>query len=622
MDHLLDTEVMERAADAESALKQIKECIKFKDSKGLKTVILEHKLKDQSVFWEIASELTASLTEENLEQSEYFFETCQRCMNYIIENGNPKELLLAVLEQADCFKDDQKFKCIMESVQKILLKLPNKRHHSLDITLGTLSAHIEAIPKPKDHNLDHDERKLLEMDSSVMRATDVVLCYLEFLRPFVEEVSVRNPTVSFSKTSPQVQLLMKYLLKVLTHPLYYLDMTFQPKEQEEREKSYSRVCAERLMDLLTQLCPNLFALIEDEIEKRTLRARLKEREREEKEDENEMEEDNDDNVKDWKEDKLIPEKSLACLSYLVLAEGLGLDNMPCVYNHKFMLRFNLSFIKSFLEDPHSIVKLKGVLLLEKLMFVIPPMTFTHYELDNDYYKDILNLLISTMTHCQNKDIRKSCVPIYANFFGLFSFQGRHRLYETVFNTCKHSGVVGHTLSLYKEQVDSLLKQGVSSDNIFLGKNLIRIFKLVSIIPDGETTDLLENSDRILSVLNFIRYLVLRDKPATNQTGFWDLFPKLDKDFFGPLRQAIILSKGHYNLDLEDVRKGNPLPTEHTEFSVNVGGERLGGVSREQQLQVIESALNTFDMMDSILSRTIELADSQKRLLKGNQTDNK
>ena len=89
-----------------------------------------------------------------------------------------------------------------------------------------------------------------------------------------------------------------------------------------------------------------------------------------------------------------------------------------------------------------------------------------------------------------------------------------------------------------------------------------------------------------------------------------------------LRQAIILSKGHYNLDLEDVRKGNPLPTEHTEFSVNIGGERLGGVSREQQLQVIESALNTFDMMDSILSRTIELADSQKRLLKGNQTDNK
>lgn len=618
----MDVEVMEKAADAETALKQVKECIKFKDSKGLKTVILEHKLKDQSVFWEIASELTANLTEENLEQHEYFFETCQRCMNYVIANGNPKELLLAVLEQADSFKDDQKFKCILENVQKILLKLPNKRHHSLDVTLETLSAHIEAIPQPKDHNLDLEERKLLEMDPSVMRATDVVLCYLEFLSPFVEEVSMRNPKVTFSKSTPQVQLLVKYLMKLLSHPLYHLDMTFKLKEQEEKEKSYSRVCAERLIDQLAQLCPNFFALIEDETKKRSMQAKLKESEAREDEDDESLVGEDEDKVKDWKEDKLIPENSLACLSYLVLAEGLGLDRMPAVYNHKFMLRFYLPFIKSFLEDQHSIVKLKGVLLLEKLMFVIPPMSFTHYELDNDFYKDILNLLISTMTHCQNKDIRKSCVPIYSNFLGMFSLQGRHRLYETVFNTCKHSGVVGHTLSLYKEQVDSLLKKGEGPENIFLGKNLIRVFKLVSVIPDGVTTDLLENSDRILSVLNFVRYLVLRDNPAENRTGFWELYPSLDKEFFEPLRQAIILSKGHYNLDLEDVRKGNPLPTENTEFSVNVGGERLGPVSREQQIQVIDSALNTFDMMDSILSRTIELADAQKRSVKVSQADSK
>lgn len=613
----MDVEIMEKAVDAESALKQIKECIKFKDSKGLKTVILEHKLRDQSVFWEVASELTASLTEENLEQSEYFFETCQRCMNYIIENGNPKELLLAVLEQADSFKDDQKFKCILESVQKILLKLPSKRHHSLDITLETLSAHIEAIPEPKDHNLDKEERKLLEMDSSVLRATDVVLCYLEFLGPFVEEVSMKNPEVTFSRTNPQVQLLIKYLMKLLAHPLYHLDMTFRPKEQEEKEKSYSRVCAERLIDHLAQLCPNFFAMIEEEeTAKRSLK--VDEMSDDGKDDEEEMEEDATDKVKNWKEDNLIPERSLACLSYLVRAEGLGADNMPCVYSHKFTLRFHLPVIKAFLEDKHSVVKLKGVLLLEKLMFVIPPFSFKHHELDNDHYKEILNLLISTMTFCESKEIRKSCVPLYSAFFGMFTLQGRHRLYEIVFNTCKHSGVVGHTLSLYKEQVDVVLKKHGDYENLFLGKNLIRVFKLVSTIPDGATTDLLQNSDRILSVLNFIRYLILRDNPASNLTGFWDLYPTLDKEFFDPLRQAIVLSKSHYNLDLGDVRKGLPLPTENTEFNVNVGGETLGAVSREQQIQVIESALNTFDMMDSILSRIIELADGQKRLVKENQ----
>lgn len=55
------------------------------------------------------------------------------------------------------------------------------------------------------------------------------------------------------------------------------------------------------------------------------------------------------------------------------------------------------------------------------MFVILFMIFTYYELDNDFYKDIFNLLIFIMTYCQNKDIRKLCVSIYLNFFDMFSF---------------------------------------------------------------------------------------------------------------------------------------------------------------------------------------------------------
>jgi hypothetical protein len=66
--------------------------------------ILERKLSDESIFYEVAGELAISLTAENLENSPIFFEACQRCMNYIIKRGNPKELLIAILEQMDSFK--------------------------------------------------------------------------------------------------------------------------------------------------------------------------------------------------------------------------------------------------------------------------------------------------------------------------------------------------------------------------------------------------------------------------------------------------------------------------------------------------------------------------------------
>lgn len=49
------------------------------------------------------------------------------------------------------------------------------------------------------------------------------------------------------------------------------------------------------------------------------------REDEENEEFEEEEGEGDDKVKDWKEDKLIFEKSFVCLLYLVLVEGFGFD---------------------------------------------------------------------------------------------------------------------------------------------------------------------------------------------------------------------------------------------------------------------------------------------------------
>ena len=215
---------------------------------------------------------------------------------------------------------------------------------------------------------------------------------------------------------------------------------------------------------------------------------------------------------------------------------------------------------------------------------------------------------------KHRDLRQLCVRIYPVYINMFSLAGRYKLYEIIFNTCHHAGVVGFTIGLYKQQVDLVLKQP-HPDRHYVGRNLRHILKLVSKIPDGATTDLLDNSDRIFALLNFIRYLILRDTPNTNATGIWDHYPSIEKEFFDPLRHAIELSKGHYKMDLEDLKNGKPLETEGMDFSVSVGGSDIGSVSAEQRIQIVESSINTFDMMDSILSRIIELVDVQKRSVK-------
>lgn len=76
-----------------------------------------------------------------------------------------------------------------------------------------------------------------------------------------------------------------------------------------------------------------------------------------------------------------------------------------------------------------------------------------------------------------------------------------------------------------------MKKGEGLENIFFGKNFIRVFKFVSVILDGVIIDLLENLDRIFLVLNFVRYLVFRDNLFENRIGFWEFYLNLDKEFF-------------------------------------------------------------------------------------------
>lgn len=76
-----------------------------------------------------------------------------------------------------------------------------------------------------------------------------------------------------------------------------------------------------------------------------------------------------------------------------------------------------------------------------------------------------------------------------------------------------------------------MKKGEGLENIFFGKNFIRVFKLVSVILDGVIIDLLENLDRIFLVLNFVRYLVFRDNLFENRIRFWEFYLNLDKEFF-------------------------------------------------------------------------------------------
>lgn len=603
-----DLDMNNQDLEHESALENIKESLKYKDAKSLKMFILERKLSDESIFYEVAGELAISLTAENLENSPIFFEACQRCMNYIIKRGNPKELLIAILEQMDSFKDDEKFKVLLEYLNNVLVKLPSKRVESLEIVLETVHAHILELPRPVDHQLERDERKLLELDHDVRRITDVILAYVEFLQPFVWEVSFKNPEASLEKNEKQIHMLMQRLLSMLDHPLMFLDLVFWQKEMKEGEKTYGRICIERIVELLTSLCPNMFRLLEcgqNSGERQTIKAK-------EISDQDSASEEQSELQEDTVEGEAPSQYSYACLSYLIFKEHLALDNVPFIYTHPYILQANLKYILLLLKAEQSLVKFKGIYLLQSLMGKIPVTTLSVHDLDDEKYKLVINSMIDIMIQNPVKELRQECVQLYPLFIAMFSLPARYKIYEMVINTCPHAGVIGYTIQLLKDQVDFVLKNK-SDDQNFLGTSLYNLLKIVAVVEEGATQDILQISDRVIALLNFLRYLLLRDPPSENVTKIWDFISTIEKHFIDPLRLALDLSKGHYQLDLQDLKDGRlkSKGDNNVDLGLTVGGMKMPHVPLGQQIQIVESALNTFDVIDSILCRINEIIDMQR-----------
>jgi len=630
--------IIERIDDPQELLAQITECLQFKDEKGLKTYILEHKLKAQSIFWELILKIGEHMNADNNENNQAFFDVCNRCLSYLIKVGNPKETLLAVLEQMDSSIDDVKFKCFLSLIQTSLLKFQKKMFHSLDIALETVSAHIKDIPVPENDQLEGDEIKLFHLDKTVVRLIENSQAFFNFLEPFVKAIDV---TQLENQHIHEAVVLKKYLVQLFDHPLCHLIISHD--KLENRQKSDGRVCAEQAMDLLCHLETNFYYLFqknekESHNEKNnTLRDLLPENDSLPFSEANDNEE-NDKRVKKivndvnkievgnrWDFNINISPHSQACIAYLLHCENLGLHKFPAIFTHKHILELHLENISLLLESTIYPINMKGLQLAQSLIHLVDKDCIASDELDNPGYLKILNHLIVIMTKCPVKEHRLLSTKIFPLLINKFVSGGRHKIYVNVLSSCFHSGVKGFLITCIKDDIannlnhmkqvmsmtedEKKLNMDKSKETVFIGKSLEKLLKLALHLPENETTDMLENSDQIISGLNFLRFLVMADPAKENLTNFWNYVSDIETSFIAPLRKGLDLSKAHYKLELDNVSAGrmSDVGRENVpEMSVQVGGSVLPAVEKEEKLNLIQKALLTHDIMIGLVARLSEL----------------
>lgn len=644
--------VIEKIDDPEKLLAEIVECIQHRDARTLKTYILEHKIKDGSIFWELILKIGDCVDSKTCESDPDFFDVCCRCLLYLVKVGNPRETLLALLEQVDTFIDDVKFKNFLPPIQTALLKIPSKLFHSLDITLETVSAHLRSLQLPENVQFEGEEVKLFHVDKNVVRLTDILYTYLKFLEPFVNAVDVHLENLT-SAARQEALVLKKHLIRIFEHPLCYLVLTYDLKS--DQAKSDSRLCAELAMTLLAKVETDFHRLIRNSAQlcEKQSSSEIGDNKQCIKEikdaDLNEEEQDNDENerklasgkgpkddtmdlVEAWKPE--IHPLALACLSYLIHVEHMGLQKYPAVYRHEYHLNFHLEIMSVLLRNTNFPVSYKGLILCKVLTELVPKNSIHSDQIDNQNYMIVIRHLIHIMIRCPVRDHRVLATNIFPTMISRFQDGGRYQIYQNILSSCEQSGLKGYLVTIVKNDICDSLKnagsQGVAGEaqakgpggprsllpECFSGKKLERLLKLVLHLPEGETTDMLENSDQIISSLNLLRFLILADPPASNLTGFWNFLPVIDKDFISPLRRGLDLSRAHYILEQDRILSGKAVESRSgndPELSLTVAGLTLPMMEEKEKAELIGLAINTHEVMLSLLGRVSELLDQQKRL---------
>ena len=217
---------------------------------------------------------------------------------------------------------------------------------------------------------------------------------------------------------------------------------------------------------------------------------------------------------------------VAQYTYLAIHQGLLIGPLPICYSPLYLQERSCTSAAVFLAFSAPHLTAGGLSLLEKVSEVRGQLG-THCEWET--YADICYSLTQVMVYSEEEAHRKSAVCIFERMFRLCSPALLHWLFKYLLWRVSHSAVTGFLTTLLKEQVSLALSDAASLElrRHFSGPLLRTLLQRVIKLTSREPRQLAEEMEAILSTLNLLRYLLLRDSRSNNKTHVWSLIFKVE-----------------------------------------------------------------------------------------------
>ncbi|KAM7410574.1 hypothetical protein PAMA_001825 [Pampus argenteus] len=229
----------------------------------------------------------------------------------------------------------------------------------------------------------------------------------------------------------------------------------------------------------------------------------------------------------------------------------------------------------------------------------------------------------------NSESRESraCIA-YLLFVQLVTIDSFPAVFRCMLKTSNHSGLEGYIVKNIRNQVGFSLKPG-NANKWFLGVELLSLLGLALCLPQGSETDLLHNMDRIMECLNLLRYILIRNKELRSNNNMWEELCGIKDQYVKMLRVCISISRAYYSAELKALKEDQKLKAKEARASAR-STKLLRSITRKHEKastmspdvqhqdrstkrtcrmsQVLQSALVTFDLMESLIFRIEEITE--------------
>ena len=527
----------------------------------------EHEEWIKNNAWDLIPILVFPASDDNLLNCPQVVHSCSQILaDYVAKLGNPKEILISLLEQCEHSGSSVTLRHCLPAIEIALLKL-NLRVATLtwDWALRTIVEHLTNLKIPDIAELEGNERLVFEHDQECCDR----LASCQEVASVLKSLSVRLDDFEDSLHKSKLKgYIVWSCIHLLGHPLSYFNVC----KTEKGNSTTAKVISDQLTTLVNQICSDQVKLI-----------------------------DLPEFCDFYGTPKLMesdPEIWLFGVGNIFHCQfSNGDPNIPLCYSPVY-LYFKLlkTMIQMILfipgENSPYFRQEKSLSLCTSLLTRIPKSQVPEDSLELEDQLLFISKLYEVIIYHGLESVRKMGFNVYNRIFDLFgnSSKGLSMMVKHALEKANHSGLIGHTIGKLKNGVLSNMKYPSEDLSGIALQSLVRKF---CCLKNGAETDLLEISDEIMASLNFLICLLLRDK--TNILQLWDIIPELNEHFLKPLSTGLSMSRAHYKLKLDE-----PANSNNGAVTMMVGGQTLPDMSSEQMKEVILSALNTFDMIECVL----------------------